>query len=236
MSFIRYAPNYASRSLFKRKDAISQVPNLRIFLVAVTKVLGGEGAKQVGEATALIYTELIRDRSVPENGALQFHLDKFILSGLSLYRALQESGVDQERAVALVDQAFELWAIRARSFLRIPGRLPFYFFFMRLLTRRILTAGFPEEGWKIEWEEVSRERIAFNMASCYYLDILNSYGAPELVPLYCRVDDVVFETFSPYIQWNRTKTLGRGHECCNFEFSSRGGAKQRCGNLHTKKQ
>ncbi len=207
--------------MFRRKDSISQVPNLRVFLRAVAKELGREASQRVGEITSSIYADLIRDRDLPENGALQVHLDNYILSGLSLYRALQVSGVGQKQALGLVDRAFETWAVRARNLLRIPGRLPFYFFFMRLLTRRILSAGFPEEGWKIEWEEVSKERIAFNMGSCYYLDQLKFHGAPELVPLYCRVDDVVFESFSPFIQWNRTKTLGRGNDCCNFEFSNR---------------
>jgi len=210
--------------MFRRKDSISRVPNLRVFLTAVAKELGRDESHRVGELTSSIYADLIRNRTVPEDGVLQFHLDKYILSGLSLYRALQESRVGKEQALTLVDRAFETWAIRARNLLRIPGRLPFCFFFMRLLTRKILSAGFPEKGWKIEWKEVSKERIAFNMESCYYLDILKSYGAPELVPLYCRVDDVVFESFSPHIRWNRTKTLGRGNDCCNFEFSTRSGS------------
>jgi predicted ArsR family transcriptional regulator len=46
-----------------------------------------------------------------------------------------------------------------------------------------------------------------------------SGGAPELTPLYCQMDDLLFEALPPEIRWERTKTLGRGDEICDFRWT-----------------
>jgi hypothetical protein len=43
-----------------------------------------------------------------------------------------------------------------------------------------------------------------------------AYGAPELMPHICAFDDWMFETLPPSIAWERTTTLGRGGNRCDF--------------------
>jgi len=75
------------------------------------------------------------------------------------------------------------------------------------------------QGWDIELVENSQCSFAFNVHRCFYLDVLTAYGAPELTALYCRLDDLLYATWSPSIRWERTKTLGRGDDCCDFRYS-----------------
>jgi hypothetical protein len=46
---------------------------------------------------------------------------------------------------------------------------------------------------------------------------LKKYGAPELLPLFCELDDLVYGGI-PNIRWDRTKTIGRGGGVCDFCF------------------
>jgi hypothetical protein len=55
---------------------------------------------------------------------------------------------------------------------------------------------------------------------CFYLNMLTAYGVPELTSHFCRLDDLLFGEFQG-ISWERTKTLGRGDDCCDFRFCSR---------------
>lgn len=63
------------------------------------------------------------------------------------------------------------------------------------------------------------ERNGIGMHSCFYLNVLTAYGAPELTPVYCQMDDLLYGALSPSVRWRRTKTLGRGDDCCDFCWS-----------------
>lgn len=39
---------------------------------------------------------------------------------------------------------------------------------------------------------------------------------PGLYRCFCDSDDVSYDNLHPKLLWHRTKTLGRGNDCCNF--------------------
>ena len=45
---------------------------------------------------------------------------------------------------------------------------------------------------------------------------LRRYGCPELCPCFCDSDDISYAGLHPKLLWHRTKTLGRGDDCCDF--------------------
>jgi len=202
----------------KNERPPSTVPHMRVFQKALAKELGTEATTTITETTKLQYCELIHERELPSNKALAVHLDQYIFPGLALYKALRAQGMDPERALSLVRASLEAWALRTRRFVEIFGRMPFYFWAMRRFIKKMVVAGFPPEGWRIEWLEVSNERIAFNMKSCFYLETLIEYGAPELAPLYCDVDDMMHESSTTCVKWKRLETIARGDDLCDFQF------------------
>ena len=164
------------------------------------------------------YAELYRDRTRYDHPALRQHLEENILPGLALYQVLRAGGYDEAGALQLTERLLTVDLLRRRRPLELLGRLPFFFSLLRAVTRGFMARNFPPQGWQVEWRDEGRDVVAFDMVSCFYLDVLTEYGAPELTPVYCGLDDLVYEGVSPHVRWERTRTLGRGDNCCDFRF------------------
>ncbi|MDO9087681.1 MAG: L-2-amino-thiazoline-4-carboxylic acid hydrolase [Anaerolineaceae bacterium] len=57
--------------------------------------------------------------------------------------------------------------------------------------------------------------FAIHVYQCFIHDTLKKLNAPELTPVFCATDDWLSEAM-PKIQWQRSQTLGRGGEMCDF--------------------
>ena len=55
-----------------------------------------------------------------------------------------------------------------------------------------------------------------DMTKCPYYDTCVQYGCPELCPCFCDSDDITYDGLHKNLVWRRTKTLGRGDDCCDF--------------------
>ncbi|HEU5102344.1 MAG TPA: L-2-amino-thiazoline-4-carboxylic acid hydrolase [Roseiflexaceae bacterium] len=87
---------------------------------------------------------------------------------------------------------------------------------------------YPKEGWTTQWVADDDQRLAFNIRRCLYLDTLMAYDAPELMPHICAFDDWMFETLPPTIAWERTTTLSRGGDRCDFYWRRVGPSQPTC--------
>ena len=185
---------------------------------ALIEHLGPDQTSALIQHARMQYQPLYKNRKDYSNKALQKHLEDSILPGIAIYQSLLAFGSSKEEALGIMEAVFREWSKPMRRRVEILGRLPFYYGMLRLLIKPILRSNFPEKGWKIEWKEHNQDRTAFDMKSCFYLDVLTEYEVPELTPMYCLMDDLVYDRASPYIKWDRTKTLGRGDDCCDFQF------------------
>ena len=166
-----------------------------------------------------IYDRLYASSTPEQNPALRRHLEENILTGLALYQALLGLDYDQEEAVELVRELFKQVTRPNRLFFEFLGRTPLIYYLTRWSVRRFMESNFPAAGWQVEWVELNSDRVAFNMHSCYYVDVLNRFDTPELVPLFCDLDDYLYEGVSKYMRWDRTQTIGRGNDYCDLCFS-----------------
>jgi hypothetical protein len=147
------------------------------------------------------------------------HLGLNLLPGLAMYEVLREEGLSPDEARNEVSRL--LAHVRAGT-LRAPllgRRGPGAFTIFRWATRIVTRTVYPVAGWRVEWVEDSPRRIAFNLHSCLYVDILRDYGAPELTPAFCALDDAIYEGI-PYVRWERTQTIGTGAPFCDFAWSN----------------
>jgi hypothetical protein len=165
------------------------------------------------------YDELYAHRPRFHHSALRRHLEEGVLPGLALYQTLREENDDQEAALAEIDRILAAAMERSgrRKLVQIIGRLPDPFAILRIANRWAMKRVYPPEGWRFEWVEDSDQCIAYDAHECFYLNVLTAYSAPELLAHLCSVDDLLFGDL-PGIAWERTQTLGRGDDRCNFRF------------------
>lgn len=168
------------------------------------------------------YAELKARRPIFDNMVFNAHISGNILPGLALYEILRADGLDVKATLIEIDQLFEAWFNRYPPPNMQIGRLMKYtpqkFTVFRELNRFIMDKLFPAPGWQYEEIIANEHTYAYNIYHCFYLDILNYYHAPELTPVFCKLDDVLMAAMPESIQWGRTQTIGMGAEYCNFRW------------------
>jgi hypothetical protein len=208
-----------SAAIVKTTDTARNVPVPKRFFPGLLPILGDDTYERV----ITRYRELYSNHELPANPQLRWHLVEGILPGLALYQVLRESGESQDNATGTVDRTFDqLFAGDVKQMRRI-GRLPFALLFFRVFLKSFMRK-YPPAGWAIEWKENSRDRIRFDMTTCFYHATLSALGAPELAAAFCRVDDLMYSSMSRYVSWQRTTTIASGDARCDFCFASTRGS------------
>ena len=195
-----------------------RMPHLEVSQRVLAETRGPIKAAMLAARAQARYDELYAGRPRFDLPVLRKHLAN-ILAGLALYQTLCEENDDREAVMAEIDQVLAAWVEHSgqHKLMRIMGRLSDPFAMLRIGNRVVLKMSYPPEGWTVEWVEDSERCIAYDISECFYLNILTAYGAPELTAHFCRGDDVQFGNI-PGVTWERTKTLGRGDDRCNFRF------------------
>jgi hypothetical protein len=215
------AGGWVGLAIGRRSATLKLMPHLRIWQQALADQRGEWKAAFLAGRVQARYDKLYASRPRFPKRILRLHLDMLILPGLALYQTLLEENDDAEVVLAEMEAIFETCFSPFFRFMLFTDRAPRSFALFRRTARTTLKYVFPPEGWQTETVEDSDRSFAFNMVSCFYLDVLTAYGAPELTPVYCRMDEFLYEKLPPTILWQRTRTLGRGGDCCDFRWSLR---------------
>ena len=174
--------------------------------------------EQSVELNRLLDEKLSRLRSMHVNASKekQFHLESQILPGIAAYETLQ-TVMPKDEALQTVHGyvAEHAWTMRKTilKLLKVPGlyHLPPVLF--SKLTPKFYgeTAGFAATEY-----QTSGGVWRIDMTKCPYHDTCVEHGCPELCPCFCDSDDIAYDDLHQKLVWHRTKTLGRGNECCDF--------------------
>ena len=144
------------------------------------------------------------------------HLESQIMPGIAAYETLQ-TVMPKEEALQTVHGYVEERAYRLKKtflrLMRIPGlykKVPGIF---AKQTPKFfgISAGFEANEirmtggvWRID------------MTRCPYHDECVRCGCPELCRCFCDSDDITYDGLHPKLIWQRTMTLGRGDDRCDF--------------------
>jgi hypothetical protein len=164
------------------------------------------------------YDDLYAHRPHFAHSALRFYL-LHLLPGLALYQVLRMEGDDQEAALKEAESLVVATSVELDGLWRVLQRSKDPFGMLRQIVRRALQYALPSPAWEAESVEDGADAIAFRIRRCFYMDVLAAYGAPELTQLYCKLDDISYESMPSTIAWQRHGTLGRGGDCCDLRFS-----------------
>jgi hypothetical protein len=209
-----------SIAITQRMTGHHRMPNLKTWRRALIAKHGEVQGAFLAARIQSRYEALYNERPTFTHPMLRWHLEQNLLPGLALYQVLSKESNDREAVLAETGSLLAIGSTPStlNQLMSTLKHLPQTFSILRQILRISLLA-YPLQGWDIEQIEDSETSFAFNIHRCFYLDVLTAYGAPELTAMYCRLDDLAYAALSPSIRWERTKTLGRGDDCCDFRWS-----------------
>lgn len=73
-----------------------------------------------------------------------------------------------------------------------------------------------DAGFSCEFPESRGNEARFNIIKCPYYETCLRYGCPEITRAFCDGDDAGYGKLHPKLIWCRSKTIGRGGDCCDF--------------------
>ena len=198
-----------------------QVRYLRQVASHLEEKYGCEKAKAVMAKALKRYDELIKENK-DEPKAYYMHTRERIYPSIAIFDALLNEGVGREEAEYFVTGYYR-WrsscmASKIKGLAKIPGLykiVPKLFFSM---TEKNFGS---QAGFASEKKYLSKTEMCFDMVKCPYHDTCIKYGCPEIVKGFCDADDICYGNMHPKISWDRTKTIGRGDDICDFKVRIR---------------
>lgn len=144
------------------------------------------------------------------------HLKAQILPGIAAYETLC-TVTEKEKAFNIVHEYVERHAKESRKtfekMLRIPG---LYRLVPRIFAKGVKKLFNEAAGFSAKEYSKGSSVWRIDMVKCPYHDTCKKYGCPELCVCFCDSDDITYNNLHKRLLWHRTKTLGRGNECCDF--------------------
>ena len=138
---------------------------------------------------------------------------------IAVYETLRENGIDREKAAWYIREYFQRFAVSFAPYLKrmirifgLEKKIPGIFM-------KVVLKGFgPEAGFRYEFPEAGKHEARANVVRCPYYEICKRYGCPEITRAFCDGDDAGYGDLHPQLVWERTKTIGRGGDCCDFSL------------------
>lgn len=138
-----------------------------------------------------------------------------VLPLLSIYQSMKSQSIDQQEALLIIEILLkETFFSTQLSGIRFLNQIlvdPFPV--IKPALRLMIHFSDLPAGQEIKQDD--KNCFAINVKQCFLNDFLKKVEAPELTPVFCATDDWLSEAM-PKIQWQRTQTLGRGGEMCDF--------------------
>jgi hypothetical protein len=199
------------------------MPTLPFMRRVLAQKHGRQQADVLAARFQATYDVVYGQRPVFTHKAMRQHVEANILVGLALYQTFLADGMSQATALnetqgLLTAHIKQGLARRANLLAHLPGT----FRLLRWLAVGMMNSQFSAPGFEFHWIENSSRQIAFTITRCLYHNTLTAYGAPELTPVFCHLDDVWGAALAPKVLFERPQTIGRGGRQCDFCYKSGG--------------
>ena len=146
----------------------------------------------------------------------QYHLKRQILPGIAAYETLQRV-MPKEEALQTVHGYVERLARTSHkqlaALLHIPG---LYRLVPGVFVKSTRSVFGPAAGFAPKELQTGNGVWRVDMMKCPYHDTCAEYGCPELCRCFCDSDDISYTGLHPKLIWERSMTLGRGNDRCDF--------------------
>ena len=151
--------------------------------------------------------------SLPEG--VRFHTENKILPAAAIYLTLKESIGQYDAYRVMEDATFKTADAAAKklsALLRLPGMRNLFVKVWDPLTRKMFGE---KSGFQNVFYPKKKGEYRMDVVSCPYNRYFTELGCPELTKISCGADDHVYGDL-PGLKFERTSTIGRGGERCDF--------------------
>lgn len=191
------------------------LPETKKWFNAFSKRYGKEKAEEILQKSITIYHDLLfySHSTHKKTHSRQYHK---ILSILAVYRTFLEKNENTQTALSETEILFKDVYFRFQLYgIHLLNRLPNPFPIIRPVLKMMIKFSDTKNGQEIIRDD--KNCFAVNVYQCCIFDTLKQYDAAELTPIFCASDDWLSAAM-PKIDWQRTQTLGRGGEICDFKW------------------
>jgi len=182
---------------------------------------GPEMGNQIFMAAEEKLAEMINEADYRNNKYIRWHMDTNMLPTIAMYLVLKKFDVTADKAYDVTSEVLQIACRKIQRKNQFIGRLPLGYYLFKIFCKSIIAKQYPKEGWDIQWIKYDENEIHFDMKSCIYLEITQKYNCPEICPLFCANDDITLAGYKPAIVFERTETIGRGQNICDFHFKNK---------------
>ena len=207
---IREVPSGAEKKDTKYQKLIAGISSI------LKDDLPAADAERIAALAEERYEELCAENS-DDAEALKKHTFTRIYPGIAMYESMTASGIPSEKAVWYIREYFLRYCEKAVPHMKRAIALPGAAKRIPALFMKISESSFPPEaGFVYEFPERKETEARFNIVRCPYMETCRKYGCPEICRAFCDSDDTAYGNLHKDLKWGRTKTIGRGDDCCDF--------------------
>ena len=198
----------------ERKSA-AQIMKKKAFIRArIERQMGKAQADMLWrQATERLSSIMARYDNLP--AGTRPHTDARIFPSAAIYLTAKER-LGEKAALGLIeDAAVELtagYAKKLAGLMRLPGMRSLFIRIWDPLTRRLFG---PDNGFQNVFYPKVKGEYRMDILACPYCRYFTELGCPELTRVFCENDDRMYGNL-PGIAFERTGTLGKGAERCDF--------------------
>ena len=167
------------------------------------------------QATDRLSAILTRYADLPK--AMRFHTESRIFPSAAIYLTAKERlgektafSIVENAAIELTDQLGKKLA----RLMRLPGMRSLFVRIWDPLVRKVLG---PDNSFRNVFYPRKKGEYRMDVLACPYCRYFTELGCPELTKIYCENDERTYGNL-PGIAFERTGTLGKGADRCDFRI------------------
>lgn len=160
--------------------------------------------------------EILRQYSSLPKG-VKTHTHQRIFPAAAVYLTAREA-LGSEQAYRIIEQSCIQQSLNAanslHALLRIPGMKRFFVRMWSPVSRRIFGE---QNGFQNVFYPRKHDEFRMDIIACPYFRYFNELGCGGLTKIFCANDDRMYGNL-PGLRFERSSTLGRGGERCDFHI------------------
>ena len=156
---------------------------------------------------------LSRYSSLPKG--VRIHTDNFIFPSAAIYLTVREA-VGNEAAFGMIENAAvthcEPMGRKLSGLMKVPWMPGLFIRIWDPMTKKVFGPG---NGFRNVFYPKRKNEFRMDVTVCPYCRYFGELGCPELTKIFCENDDRIYGNL-PGLIFERTGTLGKGAERCDF--------------------